>query len=474
MSKNLLDEKEKKKVKREPRNLLANKNPSTDMSELQLPGTAEQGMPINPAMSQQLEQPTQQVSEHPQIENFIKKFPQLAEYVGGLEWPKKEGVQKAANVAGKANKFIEDIGLPAFAGGGLQGLGNSAISAANLPLEMATGKRIPHLDLKKHLSEQNLTNDIAFGGGDIGGQILGFLLGSKGLGAGGKALGLTRPAGKAGLATDLAKEFGAGYLTGEDEIGEGRMTQGLLAGLLGAPLNLTTKNVVSRVHKGAQAAQKASSKLYNSIFEEAADLGLNKSFKAPKIDKKTLSRGLSSDYSTAVQDALSKPSLETFHKAQSDLGKFIRGTEEAIASGKASSVVIEAAKEAKIAQNKFLEQINKILTSADPGLAKQYAHATEHYAKNVVPYFDPHLIEYERLLKKWGATSGAKEAAKGLRNNKDFMAGLGKQYPELALNEYVPEIPTLAKYLGGGAAAGASLAGGYFGLDKLLNKYHKD
>ena len=103
MSKNLLDEKEKKKVKREPRNLLANKNPSTDMSELQLPGTAEQGMPINPAMSQQLEQPTQQVSEHPQIENFIKKFPQLAEYVGGLEWPKKEGVQKAANVAGKAN-----------------------------------------------------------------------------------------------------------------------------------------------------------------------------------------------------------------------------------------------------------------------------------------------------------------------------------------------------------------------------------
>lgn len=431
-------------------------------------GKDTSGLEIDPGMSQMLGQPQDMQQEMPQqqqatsaMENFVRENPRLAEYIAGWQWPQNEGVQKAANVAGRANEFIEDTGLPSAAGGFLQGLGNSGISTANL----IPGLEIPHLDLRKHAPE-GLVNDIAFGGGDISGRVLGFLLGGKGLGKAGSALGLSRPAGQAGLLADLGKNAAAGYATGENSEHEGRGLSALLSSVPGAALEwMSSKKVASRIAADKVAANKIGSDLYNKVFDEAEKQGIKSIKKTPKVDIKAIKKAAAGKYTHYLDEAAKSPTLNNLHKAQSDLGKWMRNVERTVESGAAPSTTIEAYKAAGEAQKKILDSMYKALgkEGVSPELAKSYTQAAANWKNDVVPYNKLKALDYfER------GELGAEKTLKRLANNDKFALSIGEKYPELALGDFLKKGAKKAGSYAGGIGTGAATIGlGLSGAPKL-------
>lgn len=404
-------------------------------------------------------EPMQQQSNSPLIESLIQRFPQLAEKFANMQMP--EGVRKAGELAGKFNNAFESTGIPSFAGGLLQGAGNSAISAANVPLGLA-GAHIPHLDLKQ-FNQPGLVNDLGFGAGDIGGQIAGFFGGSGLLGKAGSALGLARPAGYAGLASDIAVPAAAAALTGENAEGGGRMLAGILGGLGGAVGSLRNANIAKNITSDAGQASKEGSALYTKLFNQAETQGL-KIDKLPKIEIEKIKKGMPKSFSRSLQELPNNPSLENVQSAISDIGKWTRKVEPTINRGAATSTTIKAYDAALEAQKKLRGSLYKALSEngTKQALPKAYEEATINWAKEVAPF------KSNKALQNFsnGKITSEELTAKLLKDN-EFMQRFGKDYPQLKIKQ---NIKKAAPYLATGAAA----AGSYAGIDKLIKALKGD
>ena len=152
-----------------------------------------------------------------------------------------QGIEYLSQKTAPLRKGIEASGLPALAGGALQGGADMGVSLANLPLDAlsgATGKNfnIPHLDLEQY-NKPGLVNDLMFGAGRLGTEMAG------GLGMYSK-LGrlIPRPGGYKGLGIDALKGALSGYALGENEQGD-RWLPALLGGAAAPLSSLTSKSV---------------------------------------------------------------------------------------------------------------------------------------------------------------------------------------------------------------------------------------
>jgi hypothetical protein len=393
----------------------------------------------------------QSIKEHPTIAAFAKRFPELAEKFGNLKLP--ENYHTAGRIAGHANKAIEATGLPAFGGGVVESVANTGTSIANL----IPGVDIPYADLRKHLPKGFL-NSAMFGGGKIGGDILSFMAGSGALGKAGKVAGLARPAGWAGIGSDVLKNAAVGGALGGGEYG-GRGLSAALGGLGGLLSNASPTRAAKHVIEGSEAAKKVAKQTYEPIFKAAEAGGLNKGIKAPHINVDAISKGIDSKGSRDVIKSMMKsPTIENMHRAKSDITKFINKTAVAAESGNASSTVLEARRAAIAAKDKIQKALTQALTKGnDKRLAEQLVKADTHYAKEVVPYFNKALVKAQQLQKQTGKTGiGSAKAVKSLMKDEVFKAAHGGKYPEVAISNYAP---TLAKMLGIGGGLGAAGAG---------------
>lgn len=372
------------------------------------------------------------------------------------------------------NKFL-DLGA-AFGGGAAQGIYNTGASVANL----LPGVNISHMDARQKFGP-NLSDSIAFTGGDIAGNLASFLAGGGALGAAGKALGLARPAGLAGIAADIGKGAAAGYATGENQEGGGRGLAALLGGAFGGIEGaINSKKIANRIMADKAGIKKESNKLYNEVFDTAKKQGIEYAGKAPKVDINSIKKGSEGKFIKSLNEMVKSPTLENMHKAQSDMGKFMRNVKRTVKDGTAPSSTINAYAKAGEAQKNILDSMYKTFNKSPDGnvLEKLYKGATENYLTKVVPY-----NRSKPISKYMEKEITEKELLKRLNKNQLFKTNIGKvdpttgllkehagtalaeKYPEVALGNLLKKGSKKAAKLGTGV--GAVTAAGIVGVPTL-------
>lgn len=308
---------------------------------------------------------------------------------------------------------------------------NLLASAANLPLSFLTDKQIPYAHLDKYAPQGN-EERYAFLGGELATDLIPISRALKGVGAAGKALQAFRPAGKAGLATDIGTGAVLGYLLGEreDENGNvgGRGTSAALGGSVGLAARSLAKPVADRLVAGKKAVQEKYGDLYNKFFKDVKEEGIDKLSYKPKKEDKILAKQLG-EHSNAYQAFIKNPTIESAHDARSDLMKWTSSFSEKEARKLPAGEQKNAYYAALKAQKELTNIINDRLKLApNKNLSEVYNGLSEGYRKEVVPFFNVNTKDYSR--NKIGASTLIKEA----KRNEEFMLNLGKKYPELLLN----------------------------------------
>ena len=164
-------------------------------------------------------------------------------------------------------------------------------------------------------------------------------------------------------------------------------------------------------------------------------------------------------YYASLKEFIENPSLENAHWAQSGLGQLKRRLEKV---GETTGLTPHQNK-AYRAAIKAQEDIQKTMFAkhklgAQPELAEKYANLSSGYAQDVVPY-----NAAKGLNDFMQGKLEAKDLVKKLKNNKEFMAVLGKKYPQIKINQ-------LAKGTAGKILAGSILSGLGFEEGKRLLK----
>lgn len=391
----------------------------------------------------------------------------------------KSFLDKAGDVAGMFNEGFEKTRLPAFAGGALQGAGNLGTSIANIPLELigkALGKnaKISRPDLEQYLPHDALSQ-AAFKGGEFvpeiltgraaaniigkgAGTVLEKLMGSS------KGLGRIPYVGK-GLARGTEGAL-SGYALGEDEKGDREMSA--LLGGIANPLfsagkyikNLLPKGLAAGVVGAKKAAKDKYEKLYNGLFNEAKTRGLNQNpITVPKFDIDLIKKHSQTKYHGGLNDFVKDPNLETAHRAQSDIGKFIRHMKEVDDKTGLTSSQLKALKEAEKAQKKIKGSIFTRLTQGGKqDLSNKYGNITKGYAKDVIPY-----DRNKNITALQNKKISDKTFADRILKDEEFRMAMQKQHPELRdadnMRRFVRSIPW--KYIVGAATGSAIGVGGY-------------
>jgi hypothetical protein len=406
---------------------------------------------------EQQENNTQQQGSNSALENFARNNPKLAEFLGNMQWPKSKGFQKAGEIAGMGNKAIEKTGLPALAGGLLQGLGNTGISTANL----IPGAEIPHLDLRK-FSAPGALNSVMHGAGNIGGNLAGFFGAGAGLGKIGQALNIARPTGKTGMLADFLKNAGTGYATGEnaDHGKSGRIISAVLSTIPTAANWMSDKKNAAKVLADKESVFKAGNKMYDKVFDMARKEGITHADKAPSIDINTLKKYMDKSFSESLTKMMDNPTLRNLHNAQSDLGKYIGSLKSDV--GKLPSGNINAfnkAVEARdIIKNLLKNTLNK---SSSKELAKELTKASDYWKNTVSHYYD-----FTKDIWKFSNNKTFPSTfLKGIKNVDDvFAKNMAGRLPEVMLKDFLKD--GSKKITKVGAAAG-TIYGVKKGIDLL-------
>lgn len=190
--------------------------------------------------------------------------------------------------------------------------------------------------------------------------------------------------------------------------------------------SLHRPNIAKSVVEGEKAAKRASSKAYNSIFDEAEAQGLGKNLVAPDIDvnliKKASPGGKYTGYILKTQE---EPTLKNLHKARSDVKKFIRANE--FKSG--DNVFRDALNEAYRAENVLSNQIYETLGEGKGRLVERLLKTDKDYRNTVVPYGrNKALQEFKK------GEIGSSDLVRRLARNEKFKHALGKQHPEVKMS----------------------------------------
>lgn len=409
---------------------------------------------IQEMQSSQQATPQNDISQIRQQHPILSRLAEMLSSRPDLE----RAVQGAAPYAKGANTAIEASGLPALAGGALQGFGNAGISAVNLPWEMIAGKenKIPYLDLESK-APPSLFGRVPFKVGEVGGNLMADYALFKGMGKIPGIKSIPRPSGYSGLAQDMLKFGGAGFLTGDNEMG-GRIGNALLSGIFGWIPGVTKGGVSNQISKDKKAIQDVYHKAYEKIFSTAEKAGHNK-ITPPRINVQKFTDELPSKYSKSLDAFMQKQDLRSAQSFQSDLGKYIndltkRQTSLGLSSAE-NKMLSEAIDAQKKVRGKIFEGLNKV-TGAK--LGKQYQEVTKGYKKEVAPYLqNKSLKAFEK------GELRAKKLPEKLLGNEKFQTQLGEKYPELALNATINKGLKGAGLLGLGAYGGSKVANWLFG-----------
>ena len=326
-----------------------------------------------------------------------------------------------------------------------QGIGSTGANIPNAvlsPLAGHTGNfEVSQPNLQENIPEYPGAETV-FQGGNLLGKLGSEYALYRGLG---KLPGLKG----SGAFPESAKIFGATYL-GEPGNMMQRLKEALitgsipLAGKVAAeavkyaphlPTALSNTKTGESVVKGFKAEKELATKGYNSMFKEAADLGVERvPLEVENKIVKSLIEELPESYSKKLELALENPSFENMHWAQSDLLKF---AEKMKNSANATSSKIEAGKRARELSEKIQDAMFRELVEKggiDPAL--RYIELGENYAGNVIPHLS--IKSIKGASKKPGSKGYIEPkyipAETETKAGSEFRSGVGKKYPELELN----------------------------------------
>ncbi len=373
--------------------------------------------------------------------------------------------------------------------GGAQGLGNTAISVANLPAGImdklfGTNTKTPHINLER-FSTGRPYSDIVAKGGEFASNLAPGVGAFKALGALGKSKGWM------GLLQNALKGFGAGYATGENAEGGGRLATGAFGGGLGALSSLGTPianvykgsapRIAKRLEQDVRGTQGKFHKLYSGIDEAAAEAGVSNIFKrspashlgefgssgskvdmglAKDLNYKYLSKHLPAEYMHTFKDFLKNDSFKNARDVSSDLGKAIGAVKSSKVRSSSKNKALRFAEKAK---SKIDRNINRALKESDnPELAQDFSEIQKAYKTEAVP-----LVHNKNIKKYLGSQKSEfaqKKLHQRLKMDEMFQDMIGNNYPEIGARENL-----IKKMKYGGIGTGA-LGGASYLSSKFLGK----
>lgn len=351
-----------------------------------------------------------------------------------------------------ANKVVGPIA--SFARGGLQGLSDSVISAANLGSQslQASGLpigQIPYPDFEKGDKGGLLSRPAQITGNVVGGYLLPSGIYSKIT----KALPLE--GGIAGIAKRAAAGSAAFGATSQNQPG-GREAGLIGGGILGPLMEIMPQNMADNIVKSRNSIYNFFKSRYQDVFKQAKDAGVET---VPNTlgPSSTLFKIAPKKYTRSLSEFFRNPTLENAHWAQSDLGALGRHYDKVVTR---TSMQNTAANEAETARQSLKDIIQKSLKQAGgDDLSGEYNELGKGYAKEVLPY-----TSNENIDKYMDGKMKPQNLVKNLANDDAFMLSVGKNHPGLNISKNIKP----ATMIGTGSAAG--LVGGHYLLNSVLSQ----
>lgn len=369
----------------------------------------------------------------------------------------------------------DDIGqyekyLKPFGAGVLQGTVNTGISALNLahkggPLSMAFGgKDIPHLKLGDKLDPEHsriaeLAGEIVAPAGILGPSI--------------KALNKapTLYKGMRGFAEKGARNAALGYTLGEQENEEGEHYGRGLAATLSAGIpaiaSITNKAVGNKVINKFNKDKGELKEGYKKLFETAKDKGVD-SVKSVISDKEMQDwiKGIPKNYRKSIEKFYNNSTLENAHKAQSDMGAYMRELQNAKEiKGTLPDYLNERLEKLQNKREAIKESITDALfdNKKTSGLGWKYMDLTGDWQEKLGPFLD-----VQDINKAVAGHIDPSTLAKSLQSkaNYPFRQKMGQEFPELELNRLSNKYVWNRYGALGGGAGGLGIYGLISALDK--------
>lgn len=314
---------------------------------------------------------------------LAEKHPDLINALGSVA--KSKPVAASANFI---NQTVKDLRLPEISGGFLQGSYDTAKSAADL----LPGVNVPSMNLKQY-ARQDPVSQIAFEGGKIVPEAAAW---TEGYGA----LSKIPKLGSNSLLATGARGALTGFALGEDAPG-GR-EGGAAIGAIGAPFyELQTKGIADKIVARKNEMQQKYKGLYDEFFGSLKNKGLEKigGVKPESFDIESMAKspGFSQKYISPLKKYMEEPTFENAHKAQSDLGKLQKEASKVSRLRPLTSEENDALKSIVTAKKRIMGQsVTELGKKGQADAAHEYLKLGEGYKKEVVPYFDRSIKDYER------------------------------------------------------------------------------
>lgn len=250
----------------------------------------------------------------------------------------------------------------------------------------------------------------------------------------------------------LSDKLIQGFITHAPELvaaGKGAMSLGKIAKSSAQKfMPVRSKGIAELLKSNKNQAIEIAKKDYSQLFKEAAEKGIN-SVPVPKINKDLIVKHSAPKYHESLLEYAKDPSLENAHWAQSELKglqRHLTKIDETIGLTPTQHRTLKEVNSAadKIKKAMFAE--HKL--GKDTQLAEKYNQLSQEYQKNVIPYKNlKRLSQYEK------GELEASDLIKLLSKDKKFKALMGKQYPQIGLNQLLNK--SIVKYPGYGLLLGA-------------------
>lgn len=388
-----------------------------------------------------------------QFEESIRKNPTAQKFLNMIGGGAGKVVNPIKSFLNGPAEYIQ----PALVGGA-QGVAKTGRSLANLGINTGNflnNTNIPEIqepDFSRFVSKKGYAPEIA----EIS-DILGQLAGG---GAAFKAAKAIPFAGnEANVASNALRGFLAGFGTGEDEEGGGRLESGAIGAALSPLATLSDEAIANRMVSQRASNAKTGSDMYNNVMEQVSRREVPEDILSDiAVDKETISPFARKGLRMSMNDFTRKPSIQNGHRLQSDLGKEVSKIESKAPKDRTSSED-DALAEMKSLREKLISNIKSGLNEAGhDDLSSAYHEASKHWASKVVPYDTSNAFrKYNR-----GEMSPESFIEKIQEDYKFMKSPASKSHNDLKVKAFLKSIPksSTAKTAGLSILGGAGLKGG--------------
>ena len=350
-----------------------------------------------------------------------------------------------------------EIAAP-LAAGAVSGLEHLGANIANFPAyatEKVTGYRPYNVQIPESFDPLTYTSQTPMARtmgmvGDIAGGMLvpggAFIKGTKGLGL------LKR--GLLGTA--------AGEITGSEEAPGGRELSAAIGGTAAPILGITKSAIGKSAQKMRDTLQEKFSNAYQDLFSQVPDVAVRVPDALNKGSKtwKEMSAFTPKEFKHALEEFRSNPTIESAHKAQSQIGAIQRKIQDDISKRLKKGLSVGAGKQAAYDAAEDLQRrirgamMDSFSKAGKPELAGKYGELTRGYAKEFAPYIQG---EFHQGLNRH-------ELGKKLLQNLQFGESVGKDIPGYQIRQKIMQASPYLKYsllpaLGVAGAYGIGLPG---------------